>query len=583
MLHPLRLVVPILFVLAVTSLSAQTTSKQTHGSTLSAVRSDAPKPFLMRNPTLSRAHIAFQLAGAIWTVPQHGGAAVRLTSDASYSSDPAHSPDGSQIAFTRNMHNQWTVDVMPSEGEIPRHMTFVCQSQQIQQHIRAVESGLLPAVVIAGQQPDRMEILAEMKKLHIPAVSIAVIHKGKIEWAKGYGVLKEGGAPVTPASLFQAASISKSFTAMAALRLVQDGKLSLDAPIQTELKSWKLPENNFTAQHPVTLRELLSHTAGINVHGFEGYAAGTPVPTLIQILNGQKPANSDPIIVQAVPGQKFDYSGGGFTIVQQSMIDATGKSFPELLQTTVLKPSGMRDSAFQQPIDAALLDRVAMPFASDGKPIPGGSYTYPELAAAGLWTTPSDLARWIIEVQRSLSGKANHILTVESLHTMLPPDKDGYALGIDIRTTDGKRSFSHDGGNVGYRASYIGFEDGDGAVIMTDSDSGDTLITEILRAISHEYGWPNFKPIERTMVTLPLAGQLQYVGKFSAKDVMDFSIATREQRLVINFSDGTSIPLLPSSPTLFFVKAGLLQIRFDSQDSGVLLFGKQEVPFSRVQ
>jgi len=224
-----------------------------------------------------------------------------------------------------------------------------------------------------------------------------------------------------------------------------------------------------------------------------------------------------------------------------------------------------------------------MPFTSDGKPIPGGPHTYPELAAAGLWTTPSDLARWIIEVQRSLSGKANHVLTVESLHLMLPRDKDGYTLGMDVRTTDGNRSFSHDGGNEGYRASYIGFDDGDGAVIMTDSDSGDTLVTEILRAISHEYGWPNFKPIERTMVTLPLAGQLQYVGKFSAKDVMDFSIATREQRLVINFPDGTSIPLLPSSPTLFFVKAGLLQIRFDSQDSGVLLFGKQEVPFSRVQ
>jgi len=143
------------------------------------------------------------------------------------------------------------------------------------------------------------------------------------------------------------------------------------------LKSWKLPENNFTAQHPVTLRELLSHTAGISVHGFEGYAAGLPVPTLIQILNGQKPANSDPIIVQDGPGQKFDYSGGGFTIVQQTMIDATGKSFPELLQTTVLKPSGMRDSAFQQPIDAACLiasrcpsPPTVNPFQADHTPIP---------------------------------------------------------------------------------------------------------------------------------------------------------------------------------------------------------------------
>jgi CubicO group peptidase (beta-lactamase class C family) len=461
-----------------------------------------------------------------------------------------------------------------------------CQSpqiQQTQQHIQAVESGLLPAVVIAGQPPDHLNILAEMKKLHVPAVSVAVIHNGKIEWAKGYGVLNENGAPVTPTSLFQAASISKSLTAMAALHLVQEGKLSLDAPIQTELKSWKLPENNFTAQHPVTLRELLSHTAGTTVHGFAGYAAHDPVPTLIQVLNGRKPANSDPIVVDILPGQEFRYSGGGFTIVQQAMIDATGKPFPELLQTMVLKPLGMRDSAYQQPIEAALLDRVALPVDSDGKPIPGGPHTYPELAAAGLWTTPSDLARWIIEIQQSLSGNANHVLTVDSMRTLLTPVKDDYALGIQVHTVGGKRSFSHNGANEGYQASYIGYEDGDGAVVMTGSDNGQTLITEVLRAIAQAYGWPDYKPVERTMVTLPLAGQLQYAGKFSAKDVLDFSIAVGDQHLIVTLPGGTSETLLTSSPTLFFVTAGLLQVRFDTPDSGFLLFGEQKVPFSRVK
>src|SRR4029077_9860780 len=128
--------------------------------------------------------------------------------------------------------------------------------------IRAVETGLEPPVAIVGRPPDRRDLVAEMKRLHVPAVSIALVHGRKIEWAKGYGIMREGGAPVTPDTLFQAASITKSVTAMAALHLVQQGDLSLDAPIQTELKSWKLPQNGFTTQHPVTLRELLSNTAG---------------------------------------------------------------------------------------------------------------------------------------------------------------------------------------------------------------------------------------------------------------------------------------------------------------------------------
>jgi CubicO group peptidase (beta-lactamase class C family) len=171
-----------------------------------------------------------------------------------------------------------------------------------------------------------------MNRLHVPAVSIAIVHGGKIEWAKGYGIMREGGAPVTPDTLFQAASITKSVTAMAALHLVEQGKLSLDAPIQTELKSWTLPQNSFTARHPVTLRELLSNTAGTSVYGFDGYAAGAPIPTLEQVLNGAKPANSAPIVVEIAPGSEFHYSGGGFTIAQQAMIDAMGKPFPEIMK-----------------------------------------------------------------------------------------------------------------------------------------------------------------------------------------------------------------------------------------------------------
>ncbi len=331
----------------------------------------------------------------------------------------------------------------------------------IQDRIRAVENGL-ESSNSSGQRPEHRDLLTEMKRLNVPAVSIAVVHGGKIEWAKGYGLTRADGTAVNADTLFQAASISKSITAMAALNLVEHGRLSLDAPIRTELKSWTLPQNSSTSQHPVTLRELLSNTAGTSVDGFDGYAAGQPIPTLTQILNGTKPANSAPIVVEAVPGSEFRYSGGGFTIVQQMMIDATGKPH--------------------------------------GKPIPGGSHIYPEMAAAGLWTTPSDLALWTIEMQNSLDGKANHVLSPEMTRTMLtkvigmPKEPDvGYGLGVALLTIGGKPAFTHGGRNEGYQCNYFAFKDGDGAVVMTNSDNADALIHEIMTSIAHVYGWPKLQ------------------------------------------------------------------------------------------
>ena len=311
------------------------------------------------------------------------------------------------------------LSVIPAFSQtIPPPTSQASTQQTIEAEIHAVEIGLLPVVTVAGDSHSTRSLTEEMRRRHVPAASIAVIHNGTLRWAHAWGTLNpDGGAPATPDSLFQAASISKSLASMAALHLVQQGKLSLDAPVQTELKSWTLPQNNFTARQPVTLRELLSHTAGTNVHGFPGYATTAPVPTLQQVLDGVKPANTEAIRVTALPGQTYSYSGGGFTIVQQMMLDATGQPFPQIMQSLVLGPIGMRHSTYQQPLPPARLKEVALPADVQGKPIPGGPHTYPEMVAAGLWTTPSDLALWIIEMQRSLKGQANHVLSPE----MTPP------------------------------------------------------------------------------------------------------------------------------------------------------------------
>jgi CubicO group peptidase (beta-lactamase class C family) len=459
-----------------------------------------------------------------------------------------------------------------------------CQSApSLQQRIQSVETGLAPAVVITGQPPVHHVLLDEMTNLHVPAVSIAVIHGGVIEWAKGYGVTRASGPPTTPDTLFQAASISKSLAAMAALHLVEQGKLTLDAPIQTELKSWTLPQNSFTAQKTVTLRELLSHTAGTSVHGFAGYAAGDPVPTLVQVLNGVKPANSAPIVVEIAPGTEFRYSGGGFTIAQQAMIDATGEPFPTIMKTLVLDPIGLHNSSYQQPIAPEKLSMVAMPVDSTGKPIPGGPHTYPEMAAAGLWTTPSDLARWIIEMQQSLNGKANHVLSAAMTRTMLTPVKEGYALGVGTQNTGGKPSFGHSGSNEGYQCQYVGYENGDGAVVMTNSDSGGQLINEVLRSIAQVYGWPDFAPQQRTLAVVPLAEQLQFAGKFQLKDAFPFEITAEGGTLQLSIAGQPPRPLLTSSPTTFFVTDGPLQMTFDTPDKGVASFSQQKIPFERLK
>src|SRR5688572_931570 len=270
--------------------------------------------------------------------------------------------------------------------------------------ISRIENGLLPPIVTKGR--DASMKLADRMAFHkVPGVSIAVINEGKLEWAKGYGVLESGSAQaVTADTLFQAASISKPVAAMAALALVEQGKLGLDEDVNLKLTSWRVPDNNFTRTEKVTLRRLLSHSAGLTIHGFPGYSANASIPTLQQILDGQKPANTKAIRVDVLPGKQFRYSGGGYTVLQQLMIDVTGRSFPDLLQDLVLRKIGMSRSTFIQPLPKDLESNAANAH-EEGKAIKGRWHSYPEMAAAGLWTTPTDLALFAIDVMESAQGK----------------------------------------------------------------------------------------------------------------------------------------------------------------------------------
>src|SRR5215475_683983 len=354
---------------------------------------------------------------------------------------------------------------------------------------------LLPATITQGEKPATTKLTERMAALHVPGVSIAVIHDGQIEWAKGYGAVSVGGAPVTPETLFQAASISKPVTAMAVMHLVQTGKLNLDTDVNEYLKSWRVPANDFTRKARITLRQLLSHTAGMTVHGFPGYASGAPLPTFEQILNGAKPANSPAILVDIAPGSEWRYSGGGFVVMQQLLLDVSGKPFPILMKETVLGPAGMAQSTYEQPLPKSRMGEVAMPYHSNGQPTPGGPHVYPEMSAAGLWTTPSDLARFAIELQRALAGRSS-ILSAATAREMLTPIKGGWGLGIGVGGGAGHPYFQHGGANDGFQCNMVAYNSGDGVAIMTNSDSGGQLAGEILRTIAYQRKWPDFAPRE---------------------------------------------------------------------------------------
>ena len=213
------------------------------------------------------------------------------------------------------------------------------------------------ARIEGAQSPNRqgldpLTLQQLMDRFHVPGVGVAVIRDFEIHWAKGYGVADvESGARVDADALFQAASISKPVTAMAALRAVQDGRFSLDADINTILKSWKLPAGEFTRRQPVTPRALMSHTSGLgDGFGFPGYHPSAARPTIVEILNGSKPSNVGPVLMEREPFTAAKYSGGGVTLMQLALMDALGKPFPEIMQSLVLGPIGMTHSAFEQPL-----------------------------------------------------------------------------------------------------------------------------------------------------------------------------------------------------------------------------------------
>lgn len=384
----------------------------------------------------------------------------------------------------------------------------------------AYASKLRRKVVFDGVATQGFGIEERMRHYAVPGVSVAVVENCEVVDAHGFGEATPQGAPVHAATQFQAGSVSKVVTAAGALKMVEDDALSLDDDVSQYLRAWTLPRPERFGQDPVTLRHLLTHSAGLTVAGFKGYPIGTTLPTLVQVLEGAPPANTDPVRLDAAPGADWRYSGGGFVVTQLLIEDVSKRSFEDLMEDRVLRPAGMRHSSFAPSVQPSRASDAAQGTLADGTPIPGGWRLYPEQAAAGLWSTPTDLSRFAIELVRSMRGEQGALLAQATAAEMMRRQVGAWGLGVEVSTDKAPRKFSHTGAPVGYRTLWLMFPDTcQGATIMTNADEGMALAHEVARALADHYRWPDPMPSERaSFVPMTKAIGNRFLGTYQLRD-----------------------------------------------------------------
>jgi CubicO group peptidase (beta-lactamase class C family) len=435
--------------------------------------------------------------------------------------------------------------------------------------IVSMEQSVTPPVVIHGEQHPPVSLATRMSQLHVNAVSIAVIRDGKLDWTRAYGFAdKERNVAATPDTLFQAGSISKPLAALAALKRVDADTLDLDRNVNNYLKSWKLPDNEFTAVHKVTVRNILNHTAGLTVWGFPGYSRDTKMPSTVEVLDGK--GNTPAIRVWKQPDLSWRYSGGGYTILQLLLSDQSGVPFPVLMRESVLIPLQMNHSTYEQPLPEALRPMAASGYDRNGKKVEGDWHVYPEMAAAGLWTTPRELAKYVIAIQNANLGRT-HFLSPPLVHAMLTPGMNNHGLGPVI-TADGLR-FGHGGADDGFQAEVTGFLDGrGGVVVMANSDNGGRLAQELILTLGNLYAWPGIKPVERTVADVPIAALERLIGSYalpSGEDngkTEDLNVTREDGTLVVTYKGVREMTLLPESDSKFFSRDSGSEVVFSFED-----------------
>lgn len=459
-----------------------------------------------------------------------------------------------------------------------------CQEKSLPNKIKKTENSLMPYVPVKGLP--QWNIYDRMKHYKIPGVSIAVINNYKIEWAKGYGLSDTiNKSPVATETVFSAGSISKLLSATAAMQLVEEGVLDLDTPINQYLTSWKITENDNYKKNPVTLRMLLSHTAGTSQSSYFGFVPDKkPLPTINQILDGATEAESNKVVVNSEPGKEFRYSGGGTMIVQMALMDVTGKDFAALIQERIFNKLKMYNSTFSQPLPDRIKAKMAWGYSAASW-YKGMPYVYPQQAAAGLHTTPTDLAKFILDLQLSGKGKGK-LLSKKSFDDMTtavaPISNGGYREEIGLgafllqradNKDDNGRYFEHQGANAGFISFAIGnISEGYGAIIMMNSgDDFNGLGTEIRRAIAQTYNWKNFLPETITLLKLDNTTLKSYEGRYRKSIDEVITLKPEKDYLVETINEGTAIYCIPTDKDKMIFTDYNIKASFIRDDQGCVI------------
>lgn len=426
---------------------------------------------------------------------------------------------------------------------------------EVLERINQVENGIVGDIIINDAPPDN--ILDRMAKYKVKGMSIAVIHDYKIEWAKGYGWADESEKrPVTTETLFEPGSISKTLNALGILKLAQEKRVDLDADINNYLTSWKFPYDSLSKGKKITLAQLLSHNAGLTVHGFPGHYRHGDIPTVFEVLDGKSPAATPAVRSEFEPDLRFQYSGGGTTISQVLLSDVTGQPYDVWMYENVLKPIGMVNSTYAQPPAPDKHARCATGYYRDGSPVLGKFRVYPEQAAAGLWKTPSDLAQYIIDIQLALKGGKSKILSPEMLQLHTTPYNGGpAAMGTFIEDHDGAKYFQHSAGNDGFCGIFYGsFEGGDGVAVFMNGE-GYRLLSEVVNCVAKVYGWKNFyREPKRRQTEKPIEVSTRDLEKYAGIYLFDDQWATVEKKdnKYYFHTDGTYANMYFTSLTSFY-------------------------------
>lgn len=447
--------------------------------------------------------------------------------------------------------------------------------------VRRVQDALLPRIIVKGESLPPRSLAERMASHEVPAVSVAVLNGGAIEWARAWGMADvASGRPATVNTLFQAASISKPVAATAALSLVEDGLLDLDADVNGYLTSWQVPDTSAANGEPVTLRRLLTHTAGLTVHGFPGYARSARIPSAVEVLDGR--GNTDPVRIFNPPGALWRYSGGGYTVAQVLLSDVTGTPFDVLLQERVLGPAGMTRSTYTSPLPESRWEEAATGYRSDGSPVEENWHVYPEQAAAGLWTTPSDLLRWGMAILAAYDGAEGGVLSPAMARQMLTPGLNSQGLGPAV-ARDGSY-FGHGGSNEGFRCQLVVFFDGRGAAVMTNGDRGGALMAEVLGTLADVYGWPAFTPTVKTVATIDRSvyGALAGTYRIANRDI-EIVVTLEDGRLFVAPGGQARQELLPEGELVFFTRDDGVRVAFVREGGAVVALEAQGLRAERVR